>query len=432
MSEAPKKTEEEKMQDFIAQIAVQIASVSKNTKAVGVVPSKFKGEKKTARKFISSLQLYIKNNSETYDTEEKKLGLAYSLCDKSAAGWIQPYIDRQNFGEEQVHLAKYKAKLRKAKRKLKALETAETGADSDSESSEDKEEEDLASSNLVNEINTFNDFVTLFKETWTSAQPAAEARNTINRMSQGKDSLVDYTTKFMLVAADTGYSDLDLRERYPRGLNRTIREVLAEWKVDTSSFRALKKAVEEVVNLRAEFLDKDWAPSHNAPSKSTSTSNNTQSQKQRPFPNDQGIAPMVIDSGKIVCYNCYEIGHMKNKCTNPKKPYRKVIYSDKKSYKKPVRLLNIDGTNNEGGSITHYSVLDMEINGQTMEDFFTVANIGGEDIIIGIDWLRTHDPKISFKNGTFQLPLSDTLTIATTSESEEEDEKIKAKLPERY
>ncbi|KAF7964653.1 hypothetical protein HWV62_4413 [Athelia sp. TMB] len=331
MAETSTKTEEEKMQDFIAQLAVQIASVSKNTKAVGVIPSKFKGEKKTARKFISSLQLYIKNNSETYDTEEKKLGLAYSLCDESAAEWIQPYIDRQNFGEEQIRLAKYKAKIKKAKDKLKALKTAETGADSDSEEEEEEEEEDFASSNLINEINTFNDFVTLFKETWTSAQPAAEARNTIDKMSQGKDSLVDYTTKFMLVAADTGYSDLDLRERYRRGLNRTIREVLAGWKVDTSSFRALKKAAEEVVNLRAEFLDKDWVPSHNTPSKSTSTSSNTQSQKQRSFPNDQGIAPMVIDSGKVVCYNCYEIGHMKNKCTNDKKPYRKVIYSDKKS-----------------------------------------------------------------------------------------------------
>ncbi|KAF7969653.1 hypothetical protein HWV62_26755 [Athelia sp. TMB] len=212
MSET-KKTEEEKMQDFIAQLAVQIASVSKNTKAVGVIPSKFKGEKKTARKFISSLQLYIKNNSETYDTEEKKLGLAYSLCDESAAEWIQPYIDRQNFGEEQICLAKYKAKIRKAKDKLKALKTAETGADSDSEASEnEEEEEDFASSNLINEINTFNDFATLFKETWTSAQPAAEARNTIDKMSQGKDSLVDYTTKFMLVAADTGYSDLDLQK----------------------------------------------------------------------------------------------------------------------------------------------------------------------------------------------------------------------------
>lgn len=68
-----------------------------------------------------------------------------------------------------------------------------------------------------------------------------------------------------------------------------------------------------------------------------------------------------------------------------------------------------------------------------MEEILTVSNIGSKDIIIGIDWLQHHDPKISFKNGIMKIPEKKVLpTYATTEEEEMEERKIKEKLPEHY
>jgi hypothetical protein len=102
-----------------------------------------------------------------------------------------------------------------------------------------------------------------------------------------------------------------------------------------------------------------------------------------------------------------------------------------RKYPNPIRLLNIDGTENESGSVTDYCILNIEVGGKKMEEIFTVAGIGHEDVIIGIDWLRHHDPKIGFKNGTMEIP-DVVLSAAGTDLENEEERKIKEKLPERY
>lgn len=102
-------------------------------------------------------------------------------------------------------------------------------------------------------------------------------------------------------------------------------------------------------------------------------------------------------------------------------------------YQQSIRLLNIDGTDNKAGFVTNYVVLVIEVGGVKMEEIFTVSNICSGDVIIGIDWLRHHDPKISFKNGTMEIPEKKSLTAyATTEEEESKERKIREKLPEHY
>lgn len=50
-----------------------------------------------------------------------------------------------------------------------------------------------------------------------------------------------------------------------------------------------------------------------------------------------------------------------------------------RKYSTPIGLTNIDSSTNAMGKITDYTM---------SEEIFTVANIGKEDIIIGINWLR--------------------------------------------
>lgn len=102
-----------------------------------------------------------------------------------------------------------------------------------------------------------------------------------------------------------------------------------------------------------------------------------------------------------------------------------------RKYLRPIRLLNIDGTENDSGSITDYCLLKINIGGQEMEEIFTVAGIGKEEIIIGIDWLRLYNPIINFREGTLEIPEIKSLSVSA-SEDDDETRKIREKLPKQY
>ena len=57
-------------------------------------------------------------------------------------------------------------------------------------------------------------------------------------------------------------------------------------------------------------------------------------------------------------------------------------------------MYNIDGTPNRNGSINEVAVLNMKIGEHVERTVFTVTDIGPENVIIGIDWLRYHNPSI--------------------------------------
>lgn len=69
-----------------------------------------------------------------------------------------------------------------------------------------------------------------------------------------------------------------------------------------------------------------------------------------------------------------------------------------------IPLYNIDGSRNQMGDITHVAELGLKI-GEHYEPkaIFTVADIGSEDMIIGIDWLRKHNPDIDWDKGMVTL-----------------------------
>jgi hypothetical protein len=73
--------------------------------------------------------------------------------------------------------------------------------------------------------------------------------------------------------------------------------------------------------------------------------------------------------------------------------------------KKPIGLGNIDGSPNRSGSITHYAILKVLVNGHLTWSLFHIANIGSEDAILGIDWLRRHNPSVDWSTDSISFPL---------------------------
>lgn len=62
----------------------------------------------------------------------------------------------------------------------------------------------------------------------------------------------------------------------------------------------------------------------------------------------------------------------------------------------PIEVYNIDETPNQAGLITEVAVLNLKVGEHKKKAVFTITNIGPEDIIIEIDWLRNHNPSIDW------------------------------------
>ncbi|TFK78004.1 hypothetical protein K466DRAFT_474450, partial [Polyporus arcularius HHB13444] len=56
----------------------------------------------------------------------------------------------------------------------------------------------------------------------------------------------------------------------------------------------------------------------------------------------------------------------------------------------PVCLYNIDSTEKCDGTIAEVAVLGMTIGDYQEQVVFVVTDVGDEDVIIGLDWLRKH------------------------------------------
>jgi hypothetical protein len=60
----------------------------------------------------------------------------------------------------------------------------------------------------------------------------------------------------------------------------------------------------------------------------------------------------------------------------------------------------VDGTENKQGTIRYYTDLDIQVNGKTSTEQFLITGLGNQKIILGLPWLRKHNPEINWKEGT--------------------------------
>ena len=70
---------------------------------------------------------------------------------------------------------------------------------------------------------------------------------------------------------------------------------------------------------------------------------------------------------------------------------------------KPISLVNADDTANKIGAITEQVRLKLILAEHEEEITASVAEIGEYDLIIGVNWLRHHNPDIDWKEGSLEL-----------------------------
>ena len=69
----------------------------------------------------------------------------------------------------------------------------------------------------------------------------------------------------------------------------------------------------------------------------------------------------------------------------------------------PRRVLTVDGREVTGGPVTHDTQIHLTINHHEEDIRLHCITIGNAPIILGLPWLKLHDPVIGWKNHTVKL-----------------------------
>lgn len=64
---------------------------------------------------------------------------------------------------------------------------------------------------------------------------------------------------------------------------------------------------------------------------------------------------------------------------------------------RPIPVYNVDGSPNESGSITEVLEVVLRYRDHSETAVFAVTNLGRQDIILGLTWLREHNPEVDWK-----------------------------------
>ena len=66
---------------------------------------------------------------------------------------------------------------------------------------------------------------------------------------------------------------------------------------------------------------------------------------------------------------------------------------------KLITAWNVDGTLNKKGTIRYFADLKIKIDRKTLEERFYIIGLGDQKIILGLPWLKKHNPQINWKTG---------------------------------
>ena len=123
---------------------------------------------------------------------------------------------------------------------------------------------------------------------------------------------------------------------------------------------------------------------------------------------DTQVQPFaLLDSGAYLCF-------MHNRFIQDHKLAMRLL-------KRQVRVFNADATENKKGLITHYARCQVRIGNHTSWQSFLIAEIGHHDIIIGMSFLREHNPEIDWKEQKINFTRCPTECAPNYLDIQEED-----------
>jgi len=70
---------------------------------------------------------------------------------------------------------------------------------------------------------------------------------------------------------------------------------------------------------------------------------------------------------------------------------------------KPIKVRNVDGSNNRGGSITYEVKVNMYYKGHVEQVRMDMCELKKTEVILGMPWLMAHNPEINWETGEVRM-----------------------------
>ena len=70
---------------------------------------------------------------------------------------------------------------------------------------------------------------------------------------------------------------------------------------------------------------------------------------------------------------------------------------------KPIKVRNVDGSDNKRGSITHEVEVNLYYRGHIERVRMDVCELGKTEVILGMPWLTAHNPEINWETGEVRM-----------------------------
>ena len=86
----------------------------------------------------------------------------------------------------------------------------------------------------------------------------------------------------------------------------------------------------------------------------------------------------------------------------------------KQKLARPIKVQNVDGSFNKEGEIKERCLITFDCNGRKLTEWFCVTAIGNQNLILGLPWLKKHNPIIDWEEKTLEFRDSDKDIIRTS------------------
>ena len=107
-------------------------------------------------------------------------------------------------------------------------------------------------------------FTAAFEHRFSPLDTAETAHEVLKKIQQGKDSMAEYLSKFDQYTGQTGWSDLDHRQRFYDSLNEKVKDFLAITDRPHATFAELTTAAQTIdQRLHQHEAEKKGSTSHN-------------------------------------------------------------------------------------------------------------------------------------------------------------------------
>ena len=78
------------------------------------------------------------------------------------------------------------------------------------------------------------------------------------------------------------------------------------------------------------------------------------------------------------------------------------VAKHKRKLMTPLRVRNVDGTDNEGGRITHETRIKFRLGNEDFDEWCYVTKLGDQDVILGMPWFKRHNPLINWEKQSIE------------------------------